>query len=99
MQTLAHRSSARALRRAACAALLVIALTSFAVSGTAVSARRPADGAGSSTARGGPSNSSIAAACFAAGSSGWRRGVIPLGSLPAITRTLMRYSDSARCAA
>ena len=44
MQTLAHRSSARPLRRAACAALLVIALTSFAVPGTAVSAMRPADG-------------------------------------------------------
>ena len=45
MQTLAHRSSARPLRRAACAALLVIALTAFAVPGTAVSAMRPADGA------------------------------------------------------
>ena len=45
MQTLAHRSSARPLRRAACVALLVIALTSFAVPGTAVSAMRSADGA------------------------------------------------------
>ena len=41
MQTLAHRSCARSLRRAACAALLVIALSSFAVPGTAVSAIVP----------------------------------------------------------
>ena len=41
MQTLAHHSCARSLRRAACAALLVIALSSFAVPGTAVSAIVP----------------------------------------------------------
>ena len=41
MQTLAHRSCARSLRRAACAALLVIALSSFAVPGAAVSAIVP----------------------------------------------------------
>jgi uncharacterized protein (DUF2147 family) len=45
MQTLAHSSSARLLRRAACVALLVIALTSFVAPGTAVSAMRPADAA------------------------------------------------------
>jgi hypothetical protein len=44
MQTLAHRSCARSLRRAACAALLVIALGSFAVPVTAVSTMGPADG-------------------------------------------------------
>ena len=44
MQTLTHRSCARSLRRAACAALLVIALSSFAVPGAAVSAMVP-DGA------------------------------------------------------
>ena len=41
MQTFAHGSCARSLRRAACAALLVIALSSFAVPGTAVSAIVP----------------------------------------------------------
>ena len=41
MQTLAHHSCARSLRRAVCAALLVIALSSFAVPGTAVSAIVP----------------------------------------------------------
>jgi hypothetical protein len=41
MQTLAHRSCARSLGRAACAALLVIALSSFAVPGAAVSAIVP----------------------------------------------------------
>ncbi|MGC2202574.1 MAG: DUF2147 domain-containing protein [Stellaceae bacterium] len=45
MRTLAHRSCAHSLRRAACAALLVTALTSFAVPGAAVSAMDPADGA------------------------------------------------------
>ena len=44
MQTLTHRSCARSLRRAACAALLVIALGSFAVPATAVSTMGPADG-------------------------------------------------------
>jgi uncharacterized protein (DUF2147 family) len=44
MQTLTHRSRARSLRRAACAALLAIALTSFAVPGTAVPAIVSADG-------------------------------------------------------
>jgi uncharacterized protein (DUF2147 family) len=41
MQTLAHRSCARSLGRAACAALLVVALSSFAVPGAAVSAIVP----------------------------------------------------------
>ena len=41
MQTLTQRSCARSLRRAACAALLVIALSSFAVPGAAVSAIVP----------------------------------------------------------
>jgi uncharacterized protein (DUF2147 family) len=41
VQTLTHFSCARSLRRAACAALLVIALASFAVPGTAVSAIVP----------------------------------------------------------
>ena len=41
MQALAHQPCARSLRRAACAALLVIALSSFAVPGTAVSAIVP----------------------------------------------------------
>ena len=41
MQMLAHRSCARSLRRAACVALLVIALSSFAVPGAAVSAIVP----------------------------------------------------------
>ena len=41
MQTLAHRSCARSLGRAACAALLVIALSSFAVPGATVSAIVP----------------------------------------------------------
>jgi uncharacterized protein (DUF2147 family) len=41
VQTLAHRSCARSLRRAACTALLVIALSSFAVPGAAVSAIVP----------------------------------------------------------
>src|SRR6201990_2744421 len=41
MQTLAHRPCARSLGRAACAALLVIALSSFAVPGAAVSAIVP----------------------------------------------------------
>ena len=44
MQTVTHRSCARSLRRAACAALLVIALGSFAVPATAVSTMGPADG-------------------------------------------------------
>ena len=44
MQTIAHRSCARSLRRAACAALLVIALSSFTVPGTAVSAIVPRRG-------------------------------------------------------
>jgi uncharacterized protein (DUF2147 family) len=43
--TLAHRSCARSLCRAACAALLVAALMSFAVPGAAVSAMDPAVGA------------------------------------------------------
>jgi len=41
VQTLTQRSCARSLRRAACAALLVIALSSFAVPGAAVSAIVP----------------------------------------------------------
>jgi uncharacterized protein (DUF2147 family) len=41
MQTLTHRSCARWLRLAACVALLVIALSSFAVPGAAVSAIVP----------------------------------------------------------
>src|SRR6201984_975269 len=41
VQTLAHRSCARSLRRAACTALLVIALSSFAVPSAAVSAIVP----------------------------------------------------------
>ena len=45
MQTLTRRSCVRSLRRAACAALLVIALWSFAVPATAVSTMGPADGA------------------------------------------------------
>jgi uncharacterized protein (DUF2147 family) len=45
VQTLTHRSCTRSLRRAACAALLAIALTSFTAPGTAVSAMGPADGA------------------------------------------------------
>jgi uncharacterized protein (DUF2147 family) len=44
VQTLTHCSCARSLRRAACAALLAIALTSFAVPSTAVSAIVSADG-------------------------------------------------------
>jgi uncharacterized protein (DUF2147 family) len=43
VQTLAHRSYARSLRRAVCAALMVIALGSFAVPGTAELAMVPAD--------------------------------------------------------
>jgi hypothetical protein len=76
VQTSARRSCALWLHRTARATLLVIALTSFAAPGTAVSAMVPAGGRGSSTARGWPSKSSIAAACFAAGSSGWRKRVI-----------------------
>jgi uncharacterized protein (DUF2147 family) len=45
MQTLALRSCARSLRRAACAALLVIASSSFAVPAAAVAAVVPAEGA------------------------------------------------------
>ena len=44
MQTLAHRSCARSLRRAARAALMVITLSSFAVPGAAVLGMVPADG-------------------------------------------------------
>ena len=42
----------------------------------------PPTGSGSSTARGWPFKSSIAAACFAAGSSGCGRRAIPLGGQP-----------------
>jgi len=66
------------LRRAARAALLVIALSSLAVPGRCFG--MVPDGAGSSTAREGWSKSSIAAACFAAGSSGCGRRAIWLAA-------------------
>ena len=97
MQTLAHRSCARSLGRAACAALLVIALSSFAVPGATVSAIVP-EGAWFI-------DGTAAVQIFdcsgrsAAESSGWRKRVIPLGGWRATTRTQIRYSDSARCAA
>jgi len=100
VQTLTHRSCARSLHRAACDALLVIALGSFAVPATAVSTmglRRR--GVVDRRYGGGRPNLRLQRPCFAAGSSGWRKRVIPLGGWRATTRIRIRYSDSARCAA
>lgn len=94
MQTPAPVRCADRLLRAARAALLVIALSSLAIPGTAFSAM-VTDGAWFIDGTGGRSKSSIAAGCFAAGSSGCGRRAIPLGGQPLIKRTRIRHSDSA----
>jgi hypothetical protein len=90
LQTLASARCADWLRRAARAALLVIAFRLSLLPALLFRAVFPPMGRGSSTALGWPSKSSIAAGCFAAGSFGCRRRVIARGSWRAITSSRIR---------
>ena len=99
MQTLAHRCYARSLRRALCAALLVIALGVFAVPGAAELEMVPVDGVWLIDGKGAAVQIFDCSGLICGRITGWRRRVIPLGGWRATTRTRIRYSESARCAA